>query len=501
MQCKRCGEEQDDKYKFCKKCGAPLSGETECSSCGEKVEITADFCPYCGAKLSGGTIPAASAQNAVKSFYDGDAKVDVSNRKPLVVGKRGQYIGSMTKAWIATGLFILMFGLMFLNFGSIDGVKYSIIDLIGVAFSEKLPISDLMENIDNPLQIIYCKEIMNFVPFTTRVGLIGETILAFALLLGNLTFAVLFFAEAMFLTVKGKSALKKDITGLGFGIMTAIALFTIFFNGTGGGPLATMITGFSALALNTVYNALVAGKRLTSVKGLVTKCVSLALGITLLFTLNCNHFATKIKVQKSAYDVIRESTVTLKVPIGTLIGGIDMSINGGFEGIFEEMGAPAGTNVTFEEFLAYWLSNGMDMEDKTSLTPPMLYYFGEMSEGYNALGLTLGIFSFIAYFMTSISLAVLLAFLMISLTDFKEKNSFTTHLLSIIGIAFTLVLSIIATATATGIYNEIISKSTVKCVIMAAPIINMVFGAGMFIQHCVLETRKKKSAETRIAQA
>lgn len=74
--CSDCGTEQDETFKYCKNCGAPLSSEKNhfiptneeyefedetknnsngvklCPECGEEQEIFAKFCRNCGASLS-----------------------------------------------------------------------------------------------------------------------------------------------------------------------------------------------------------------------------------------------------------------------------------------------------------------------------------------------------------------------------------------------------------------------------------------------------------------
>ena len=532
---------QDDKYKFCKKCGAPLTAEEmRCAHCGEAIEPDAAFCPFCGTAVNAASqtresreVQPQKSQRAVgeesasgNSFYDGGAAaVDISARKPLVIGQKGQYIGAMVKAWVMAVLFLLMFGLSFLSFMKIDisnyvdveePVKVSAVDVLEVAFSKKQSEQEVKRQFRkllngksddaavsyalkrfNALKFIYNKDNIDAMPFSANVTIVLQTTLVLALMLGSLAFAVLFFIEALMLTTKGKSAFRKDIAGLGLGIMTAIALFALSMtinmmgNGIGGGPLSAMIIGLSALALNTVYNAVIARKRPVSVKGLVSRCVSLALGITLLFTLTCNAYAVKTDVEReSLLGKTYTETVTEGLSIDNLAAGIDIFSS-------EKGDALYFGDTALSDLIEISDPNGevhvVNKEDiLIAVLPPMLYYYAEMNSGYNAAGLVLGILSFILYFMTGISLAVLLAFLMVSLTDFKKRSSFTTHLLSLIGFAGILVVSIICPATASGILNQLGYDEFFKCVICAAPIVNIVLATGMFVQHCTLRDRKKK---------
>lgn len=50
MKCNRCGFHNDDKAKYCKKCGKELSvvAERHCEYCGNQLNDQAKYCKYCG---------------------------------------------------------------------------------------------------------------------------------------------------------------------------------------------------------------------------------------------------------------------------------------------------------------------------------------------------------------------------------------------------------------------------------------------------------------------
>ncbi len=520
MQCKKCGEVQDDKYKFCKKCGAPLTKDgNKCISCGEILESDAEFCPFCGtaqkqtvAAESKPEQPAAD-ENA---FYGGNASVNISDRKPLVIGKKGRYIGAMVKAWVMTVLFVIMFGMSFASFMKVDvsdyvrvnePVKISAVDVLEAAFAKKLSKEEVLRqfakavagakdeaaviralNKFNALKFVYNKDVMEAMPFTANLSLVLQTVLVLALMLGSLTFAVLFFTEALMLTVKGKSFLKKDIAGVSLGIMTALALFILCttVGAIGAGPLAAMIIGLSALALNTAYNAVIENKRPDSAKQLVSRIVSLALGITLLFTLNCNAIFARVDIGRETQSG-KKYTETLSegTSVDGLMFGVDLFI------------ADKDNPIYMKDYSFDDLVGGSDAEWESGerlpeILPPLLYFYAEMNSGFNAVGLMLGILSFITYLLSGISLAVLLAFIMVSLTDHKRKPTFAAHLLSLIGLVGMLVTAIIGTATASSILTQLDVSNYLHIVIGAAPVINTVLATGLFVQNCILAGKKKK---------
>ncbi len=504
MQCGNCGEVQDDRYKFCKKCGAPLTrDDKKCLSCGEIVEADAEFCPFCGAALT-------QTETAAE-------------RKPLVIGKKGRYIGALVKAWVMAGLFLLMFGLSFTGFMKVDvseyigveePIKVSAVDVLEIAFSKKQSLEEVLRkfaksatnakdeaaviralNKFNVLKFVYSKDVMETAPFSLNVDLILQTTLVLALMLGSLTFAVLFLTEAIMLSKDGKSFLKKDPAGASLGIMTALALFILSMTAgaVGSGPLAAMIIGLSALALNTVYNAVIEGKRPDSTKRLVGRVVSLALGVTLLFTMNCNALYTKADLEKeSSYsDRIYTETISEGTSVDGLIVGIDI-----FAADKDNILWKAVKQTEFDGIAGDIVNGESDIAEKqknlSATLPPLLYFYAEMNSGYNAVGLTAGIISFVTYFLSGIALSVLLAFIMISLTDYKRKTTLTAGLLALIGFAGMLVVSIICTATASAIVKQLETSGLLRYAIGAAPIINAILATGLFAQSCVLDRKKKE---------
>lgn len=49
MKCVRCGTENIEEAKFCKKCGKRLDGKAVCPNCGRMIPDDGEFCIYCGA--------------------------------------------------------------------------------------------------------------------------------------------------------------------------------------------------------------------------------------------------------------------------------------------------------------------------------------------------------------------------------------------------------------------------------------------------------------------
>ncbi|MBQ4270131.1 MAG: zinc-ribbon domain-containing protein, partial [Clostridia bacterium] len=49
--CKNCGEQVDDKFKFCPYCASALANV--CPNCGEEVDEKFKFCPYCASPIDG----------------------------------------------------------------------------------------------------------------------------------------------------------------------------------------------------------------------------------------------------------------------------------------------------------------------------------------------------------------------------------------------------------------------------------------------------------------
>ena len=69
--CPCCGENVDDKFKFCPYCGGKM--ENLCPSCGEKVDGKFKFCPYCGStmeKSAGKSAAATSVAETDEGLFD-----------------------------------------------------------------------------------------------------------------------------------------------------------------------------------------------------------------------------------------------------------------------------------------------------------------------------------------------------------------------------------------------------------------------------------------------
>ena len=49
MKCVRCGTDNIEEAKFCKKCGKRLDGNAVCSNCGKLTPADGEYCIYCGA--------------------------------------------------------------------------------------------------------------------------------------------------------------------------------------------------------------------------------------------------------------------------------------------------------------------------------------------------------------------------------------------------------------------------------------------------------------------
>lgn len=50
LECPECGEELEEDFEVCPKCGYELK-PINCSKCGKEISRRFDFCPFCGNKL------------------------------------------------------------------------------------------------------------------------------------------------------------------------------------------------------------------------------------------------------------------------------------------------------------------------------------------------------------------------------------------------------------------------------------------------------------------
>jgi ribosomal protein L40E len=51
MNCKKCGAENDETFKYCNKCGEHVVQELSCAKCGKPLKPDAKFCVDCGTQI------------------------------------------------------------------------------------------------------------------------------------------------------------------------------------------------------------------------------------------------------------------------------------------------------------------------------------------------------------------------------------------------------------------------------------------------------------------